>query len=320
MHLFYTQEIEMPTHTLPADESKHCVRVLRLQSGDRVHLTDGRGTLCVASIQEAHPQACTLQIEERIDNYGARPYFLHMAVAPTKNMERFEWFVEKATEVGVDCITPLICARSERKDCKLERSERIAVSALKQCKRAQMPTFGEATAFGAFVKALGEVPQGAPSRETRDLRIIPICWTDRPRVPLRAVLDAVASAQAGTQLGEDTSVHSGTQSGEDTSAQSGTQLGEDTSAQSGTQLGEDTSAQAGTQLGVGTSAQPGTQAVPSAPLRVTVLIGPEGDFSPEEIELALRYGFIPADLGPSILRTETAALGVVFNCSASLNR
>lgn len=308
MHLFYTQEIEMPVHTLPADESKHCVRVLRLQPGDRVHLTDGRGTLCVASIQDANPQACTLQIEERIDNYGARPYFLHMAVAPTKNMERFEWFVEKATEVGVDCITPLICARSERKDCKLERSERIAVSALKQCKRAQMPTFGEATAFGAFVRAMGEAPQGAgqgvpqgagqevlqgagqgvppgmsqgaPSGEPVDVRIIPICWTDRPRVPLRAVLDAAAAQ---------------------TAAQAAAQAA---SAQ------------------VAASPQTAVQANPSGqvPLRVTVLIGPEGDFSPEEIELALRHGFIPADLGPSILRTETAALGVVFNCSASLNR
>jgi len=148
-------------------------------------------------------------------------------------MERFEWFVEKATEVGVDVITPLICERSERKQCKTERSERIAIAAMKQCKRAQMPVINQAVGFSRFLESV--VLDGTSAA-------IACVWTDRERLPV-------------------------------------------------------------------------TEWIQNAGNKLVFLIGPEGDFSPQEIRDAIHAGYAPVNLGESVLRTETAALSTVFLAS-----
>ena len=139
MHLFLTDTTQGPYATLPPDESKHCIRVLRMQLGDELYVTSGDGTMCRARIVDPDPTACQVEITERLPDYGARPFKLHMAVAPTKNNARMEWFVEKAVEIGIDRITPVICDHSERGALKTDRLERIALSAMKQSLQARRP-------------------------------------------------------------------------------------------------------------------------------------------------------------------------------------
>lgn len=107
MQLFYAPDIVLPHYTLSEEESKHCVRVLRLASGDELHLTDGRGNLYRCRVTDPNPKHCTVEAVETIAEYGKMPYGITLAVAPTKNIERFEWFLEKATEVGVTRIVPV---------------------------------------------------------------------------------------------------------------------------------------------------------------------------------------------------------------------
>lgn len=140
MQLFYAPDITPPLYTLPEEESGHCVRVLRLGVGDRLHLTDGKGTLYLAVVEEPHPKRCTVRVVEEHHEWEKRPYRLTVAVAPTKNIDRIEWFVEKATECGIDRIVPILCDHSERKVVKGERLEKIAISAMKQSLKAYLPT------------------------------------------------------------------------------------------------------------------------------------------------------------------------------------
>jgi len=154
MLLFYTPEIEVH-HTsflLSEEESKHAVRVLRLQAGDVIHLIDGRGGLYKTSIIEAHPKRTSLQVLEVTEEFGKTNYEIHIAVAPTKNIDRIEWFLEKATEVGIHEFTPVICARSERKEVKVERLEKVAVSAAKQSLKAYVPKVNPAVSFTKFLQ------------------------------------------------------------------------------------------------------------------------------------------------------------------------
>ena len=141
------------SHTLSEDESKHAVRVLRLVVGDAVELIDGRGGRYAATITEANPKRCQLRITAH-EQVPPRPYFAHVAVAPTKNLDRMEWFVEKAVEIGVERLSFLRCARSERRELKLERLEKIAVSALKQSGQAWLPQLDEMLDFSDFVRLL----------------------------------------------------------------------------------------------------------------------------------------------------------------------
>jgi 16S rRNA (uracil1498-N3)-methyltransferase len=214
-----------PTYQLPEDESKHAVRVLRLGAGDLVGLVDGRGTLAQATITEANPKRCQLVLTSR-ELVPRRPFYLHVAVAPTKNLDRMEWLVEKAVEVGIERLTFLRGARSERRDLKLERLEKIAISALKQSGQAWLPQLDELVDYDKFLPEL----------------------------------DPATTFIAHLEEGERTAL---------------------------------------------------AQVIGAAP-RACVLIGPEGDFSPAEIELALSRGIRPVTLGPSRLRTETAALAAVF--------
>ena len=223
MQLFYAPELTTPLYTLPEEESGHCVRVLRLSTGDSLHITDGRGTLYRAVVEDPHPKRCTIRIVEEWPEWERRDYRLIIAVAPTKNIDRIEWFVEKATECGVDRIVPMLCAHSERKVVKEERLEKIAVSAMKQSLKAYLPVVEPLTPFATVI-----------AEPFDGVKLIAHCEEDMERIFLG---DVVAKGD-----------------------------------------------------------------------NVMVLIGPEGDFSPEEIAAARAAGFREVTLGGSRLRTETAAL------------
>lgn len=221
MHLFYLPHISSDTVTLPEEESKHALRVLRLQAGDPVLIVDGVGGYYQALIQDPHPKRCQLRITASQQQYGLRPYQVQVAVAPTKNMDRMEWFVEKATEIGIDDIFFLRCERSERKQINLERLEKIAVSAMKQSLKAYKPRLHEMQTWISFLAACLPQQTFIAHLEEHD----------------RQALHQVA-----------------------------------------------------------------------VPEKCCILIGPEGDFSPEEISQAYDKGIRAVTLGSSRLRTETAAL------------
>lgn len=151
MHLFYTPDVKEHLE-LPEEEAGHCLRVLRLGSGDSIRLTDGKGSFYDAVITTATGKRCQIEIvreeiQEKIWNGH-----LHLAIAPTKNMDRIEWFTEKATEIGFDELTFLQCRYSERKVLKEERIEKILVSAMKQSLKATKPILNGLTPFKEFVK------------------------------------------------------------------------------------------------------------------------------------------------------------------------
>ncbi len=223
MQLFYAPQFTTPNYTLSEEESKHCIRVLRLSEGDTLHITDGRGSLYLCRIDEAHPKRCRVSVVEHHANYEPLPYHLVMGVAPTKSNERYEWFLEKATEIGVAEIVPLLTTHSERKSLKHEREERVITSAMKQSLKAYHPTLHPLTPFAELV-----------AREFEGERFIAHCNPSESKSPLTKLL---------TPKG-----------------------------------------------------------------RVMVLIGPEGDFSPEEVELAKGAGFKEVSLGKQRLRTESAAV------------
>jgi 16S rRNA (uracil1498-N3)-methyltransferase len=145
MQLFYTPDIDAASSTyhLSEEESKHCIRVLRLQAGDKVQLIDGRGNFYNAAISDPHPKRTLLQILSVEKDFNKRNHYLHIAIAPTKNIERLEWFLEKATEVGIDEISLIICQRSERKEAKADRLNKIITSAIKQSVKAWHPVLNE---------------------------------------------------------------------------------------------------------------------------------------------------------------------------------
>ncbi len=152
MQLFYSSKITdiATTFVFSKEESKHITKVLRKKEGDTIHITDGRGTLYDATIILANPNKCSIQISHQTVQ-AAKKYRLHIAVAPTKMNDRFEWFLEKATEIGIDEITPIICDHSERKVIKLERFERIVQSAMKQSLQCYLPTLNPAMTFNDFI-------------------------------------------------------------------------------------------------------------------------------------------------------------------------
>ena len=227
MHLFYTPDIQGDTYTLNEEESNHCNKVLRLSVGSVVYLIDGLGGLYTAQITEAKKKAVNLSITHVQREFGKRNHHLHIAIAPTKNIDRLEWFLEKATEIGIDEITPIICERSERKVVKEERLEKIITAAVKQSLTAYHPKLNSITSYEDFIK------KNFPST-----KLIAHCLDDLPR-------------QAIDQL-----------------------------------------------------------IVPHE--SYLLLIGPEGDFTPKEITLALQNAYKPVTLGNTRLRTETAALAACF--------
>lgn len=221
MHVFYTPDIRTKAE-LPEEEAQHCIRVLRLTTRDEITLTDGKGNFYRAEISAASNKRCLVNIIETVYQQPLWPCHLHIAMAPTKNMDRNEWFAEKATEIGFDELTFLNCRFSERKVIKTERIEKILVSAMKQSLKARLPQLNEMTDFDKFI-----------ARDFKGQKFIAHCYE-----------------------GEKPLLRDALHKGED----------------------------------------------------ALVLIGPEGDFSEEEVKKAIEKGFIPISLGKSRLRTETAAL------------
>ena len=238
VHYFYAPDA-LTSRQLPVEEANHALRVLRLKEGDALNVIDGQGHLIDATITQATRRGCFFEnnkIESLPPMWAHR---IHLAVAPTKNIDRMEWLVEKATEIGVDRISFLDCRYSERRVIKTERLSKIAVAAMKQSHKFYLPQIDDMQPFDTFVKA---------SRS--GLRFIAHCYDDadlllpdgtKPML-LKALRNKIVDSDAAT---------------------------------------------------------------------FTVLVGPEGDFSADEVLEALSSGFTPVSLGPSRLRTETAALVAV---------
>ena len=262
MELFFSKDIDGSVCRLDADESAHCVKVLRHREGDDIHVIDGEGTLYACRILSASPKEVEAQVTGVERDWGAHPYRLRMAVCPTKNADRYEWFAEKATELGLDVITPVIGDHSERKVFKTERLKRILLSASKQSLKGAVPQVEEAFPLRDLILSYAEGT--LPEKET--LKLICCCYEgEEKRVSIEEALKVFDAAQTvGPKPGQ------------------------------GWHYCEEMA-----------SASEGS--VPE----IVILIGPEGDFSREEVELALQCGFRPVHLGPSRLRTETAALAAV---------
>lgn len=307
MILFYAPHINQPHHTLSPEESLHCVKVLRLKKSDSVYVTDGKGTLCTGVLEEPDPRACRLLITHVAEHYGVRSYHLHIAVAPPKNTERFEWFVEKATEAGTDTITPIICDRSERKTLKTTRSERVAIAALKQCKRAQMPEIRQPVSFAEFLES------GALDG-TR--AAIACCFTTTPRIPItRWIAKETSLTGSSSHPAPPANLPAATPATGSTTPKPSADDSLTSPTTNTAAAGYHTSNPVANIPQTSTAANATLSAnAPSVttPTRLTVLVGPEGDFTPREIDAAIACGCTPVDLGPSVLRTETAALGIVF--------
>lgn len=215
---------------LPDDEAVHAVRVLRLTAGDEMMLMDGVGSFHRAKVTLATPKRCLYEITESLPQEPQWQGCVHLAIAPTKLMDRMEWLVEKATEVGLDELTFLDCQFSERRSLKLPRIEKIVISAMKQSRKAYVPVLNDMTDFKVFI-----------TNHSTGRRYIAHCYDEVPRVNL---FDELCYGE------------------------------------------------------------PDEDAL--------VLIGPEGDFSIEEVRMAVEVGFVSVDLGKSRLRTETAGLAAVM--------
>lgn len=235
MELFFSQDIEGGICRLDKDESGHCVKVLRHRAGDEISVIDGCGTLYRCRITDDSPKGVEASVISFEEEWGTHPYRLHMAVCPTKNNDRYEWFTEKACEIGLDEISPVIGDHSERKVFKTARAEKILVSAAKQSLKASVPTVNEPVSVKEFIRKYGI------SGTDGVLRLIAYCFEDE-NVPRRSIKEVLEGYEGN---------------------------------------------------------------------EIVILIGPEGDFSKAEAELALAEGFIPVHLGDSRLRTETAALAAV---------
>lgn len=231
MQLFYNPTITKNTKqiTFEKTESRHIVRVLRKKEGDLVFITNGLGYLFTAKIILANDKKCLVKIIESENKPTTKNYYLHIAIAPTKLNDRFEWFLEKATEIGIDEITPILCEHSERKVVKMERMEKIIHAAAKQSLKFTFPIINEPTTFKKFIETSFE-----------GKKLIAHC-ENTTKNSLKSILQKKD--------------------------------------------------------------------------KTTILIGPEGDFSPNEIQQSLEHNYIPVSLGESRLRTETA--GVVATHSVA---
>ena len=151
MHLFHNADLQSDLIELSAEEAHHAAHVLRLATGARIGLLDGRGTRAIAELMEVGKKRVLAQVVERTEHPPERKARIHMAVAPTKQIDRYEWFVEKAVEIGVDRITPLVTEHSERSKLRLDRLERVAVSAMKQSQRTWLPVIDEPIKLDHFL-------------------------------------------------------------------------------------------------------------------------------------------------------------------------
>lgn len=221
MQIFYVPDLIRDNYCLNEAESHHAIKVMRMQNGDKINLVDGKGTFYKAIISNAHPKHTQVDIEETLLEFEKRKYGLHIAISPLKNTDRFEWFLEKATEIGIDRITPLLCKRTEKKGFNAERAHRIVESAMKQSLKAYCPVIDTPISFTDFIK-----------KENDYVKLIACCEGER-----KPINELYTPAQ-----------------------------------------------------------------------NITILIGPEGDFTDEEVENSIQKEFLPITLGNSRLRTETAGI------------
>ena len=337
MEIFFSDDIQGSILRLPAEEAAHCVRVLRHRPGDRIEVIDGRGTLYHCTLLDGPAEgpvkngqkrqtppvsgvggpsksakndrallrnsdrgtsaAAVAQIDSAEPGWHSHPYRLTLAVCPTKNPDRYEWMAEKATEVGLDTLVPVIGYRSERKVLgKADRLGKILLSAAKQSLKGAVPTLAPAVSVRDFIESCsadGTHPQKGPktsvtpvleggsptktaenvgesSEITATLRLIAYCSDEvQPRAPIMALLRDFWRANPAAGAAPAT---------------------------------------ASDPAHAASDPAPAATA-PAAELpEIVVLIGPEGDFSPEEVRAAMAAGFIPVSLGASRLRTETAAV------------
>ena len=288
MELFFSDDIQDAQVRLDPEESAHCVRVLRHREGDEISVIDGRGTLYRCVLEIADAKGAWARVLERTHGFGAHPYHLTMAVCPTKNLDRYEWFVEKATEIGVDGITPVIGERSERKVLKTDRLRRLALSAAKQSLKAAIPQIAEPVSVRDFIAA-------APADA---LKLICYCFDDVERIPITEVLRRQAAAASGRLDFERSEAPSG----------ACRSVSETCSQVEATKAPDEGGSRNRYAPFIGGSAKRWGFENRSDQKRIAILIGPEGDFSPEEALLARENGWIPVSLGESRLRTETAAV------------
>ena len=159
MNLFYSPGLNSATihFTLPEEESAHAIRVLRMKNGDKIFLSDGKGMFYEGEIISDNAKKCSLKIIRPVEDKAKRNFHLTIAIAPTKNIDRFEWFLEKATEIGCDDIFPISCSHSERTVIKTERMNKVIVSAMKQCLKSQLPKLHELKTFRQFIEHIKEI-------------------------------------------------------------------------------------------------------------------------------------------------------------------
>jgi 16S rRNA (uracil1498-N3)-methyltransferase len=222
MNLFFREDISSNLIELDAEESRHCIKVLRLRKGDVIHLTDGKGNLAEASIVDDSLRSCSVEIQKRERKPAEKNYHLSIAIAPTKNHDRFEWFIEKVTEIGINEVVPIICSRSERDSVKTERLKNIAIAALKQSQKYFLPEISEPVLFQDYVKRNNAEQKFICTCEAESSRHFKNLWQPKQNY--------------------------------------------------------------------------------------SVLVGPEGDFTQEEVKLATENGFIEVSIGSTRLRTETAGI------------
>ncbi len=223
MQLFFGNKISESLISLSIDEAKHCVKILRKQKDDYIYITEGKGIIYNCMITNDNYNSFEAEIINKIDNPFSKNYYLHIAISPLKNPDRFEWFVEKATEIGIDEITPIICERTEKNKINIERINRISISAVKQSLQTTLPIINKAIYFNDFITI----------QSNNNLsKYIAWCETDKEVLLKNAITKSENSL---------------------------------------------------------------------------ILIGPEGDFTKEEINNAKKNNFVPISLGQARFRTETAA-------------
>ena len=188
MEIFYSKDIDGTTVRLNPEESGHCVKVLRHREGDEIAVMDGAGTLLWCRLDEASPKEAVATVVRREPGFGGHPYRLTLAVCPTKNMDRYEWMAEKATEFGVDAIVPVIGERSERKVCKTERLERIVLSAAKQSLKAAVPVVAQPSSVMDFIASFTP-GASSPSDRGEPLKLIAYCF-EGEKLSIREALEA----------------------------------------------------------------------------------------------------------------------------------
>ena len=181
MELFYSRDIAGGICRLDQDESGHCIKVLRHRSGDMISVIDGCGTLYRCRITSDSHKGVEAVIVETLSGWGGHPYNLHMAVCPTKNNDRFEWFAEKACELGFDTLSPVIGEHSERRVLKTQRVEKILVSAAKQSLKATVPVVNEPVSVKEFIGL---------HKDSKALKLIAYCFEDES-VPRRSIKEAL---------------------------------------------------------------------------------------------------------------------------------